>query len=62
MDIKELVQVKAKNGCIGCVAYIEMKQAIAKRGRLNGTICEQIGACSRGSIWVERDENEVRQS
>lgn len=63
MDTKDLVQIKAKNGCVGCVAYPEMKKAIGKTGHCEGTLCEQLGlACLRGTIWVKKDKNEVKQA
>lgn len=53
MDIKELVQVKAEGGCVGCVAYPEMVKAIEKKGNYEGTLCDRLGnACLRGIIWV----------
>lgn len=63
MDIKELVQVDAKNGCVGCVAHPEMVKAIEKKGNYEGTLCERLGTkCLRGTIWVEKDKNEVKQA
>jgi hypothetical protein len=63
MDIKELVQVKAESGCVGCVAYPEMVKAIEKKGSHAGTLCDRLGhACLRGTIWVEKDENAVKHS
>ena len=56
MDIKELVQVEGKYGCLGCVAYAEMKKAIGRTGSYEGTLCERIGTeCLRGTIWVKAD-------
>ena len=56
MDIKDLVQIEAKDGCVGCVAFTEMKRAVGKTGSCEGTLCERLGnACLRGTIWVKAD-------